>query len=196
MLRNVESERANLYAEKDEQNSTIAQFNKKEKELLATIRDKERAANKLQKEIEKIIAEEINLASKKSGTTKKGSFNLTPEELQLSSDFQSNKGILPWPLERGIISGTFGEHPHPVLKNVMTKNNGVDILTDENSKARAVFSGEVTRVISVPNYNYVIMVRHGEFLSVYSNLSQVYVQKGDKVKTKQELGCVDRKSVV
>jgi septal ring factor EnvC (AmiA/AmiB activator) len=190
LLRNVESERANLYAEKDEQNSTIAQLNKKEKELLATIRDKERAANKLQKEIEKIIAEEINLASKKSGTTKKGSFNLTPEELQLSSDFQSNKGILPWPLERGIISGTFGEHPHPVLKNVMTKNNGVDILTDENSKARAVFSGEVTRVMSVPNYNYVIMVRHGEFLSVYSNLSQVYVQKGDKVKTKQELGCV------
>lgn len=190
LLRSVENEMTHLNSEKDQQNTVIATLNKKEKELMATIKEKEKAAKKLQKEIEKIIAEEIDLASKKSGTTKKGSYDLTPDELILSSDFQSNKGTLPWPLERGIISGTFGEHPHPVLKNVMTKNNGIDILTDENTKVRAVFSGEVTRVISVPNYNYVVMIRHGEFLSVYSNLSEVYVQKGEKVSTKQELGKV------
>ncbi|MCD4682339.1 MAG: hypothetical protein K8R86_03565, partial [Bacteroidales bacterium] len=178
LLSSLEDERDQLAYVKIQQNSTIKNLNEKEKELLATIKDREKSAKKLQKEIEKIIAEEIRLASKKTGTTKTGSFALTPEEVQLSSDFQLNKGGLPWPLERGIISSTFGEHAHPVLKYVKTKNNGIDILTDGDSKARAVFSGEVTRVMSIPNYNYVIMIRHGEFLSVYSNLAEVYVQKG------------------
>ena len=190
LLNSLEDERDQLAYVKIQQNSTISDLNNKEKELLATIKEKEKAAKKLQKEIEKMIAEEIKLASKKTGTTKTGSFALTPDEIQLSSDFQLNKGGLPWPLERGIISSTFGEHAHPVLKNVKTKNNGIDILTDNNSKARAIFSGEVTRVISIPNYNYVIMIRHGEFLSVYSNLAEVYVEKGDKVNTKQEIGMI------
>lgn len=190
LLNSLEDERDQLAYIKIQQNSTIGDLNKKEKELLATIKEKEKAAKKLQREIEKMISEEIKLASKKTGTTKTGSFALTPDEIQLSSDFQLNKGGLPWPLERGIISSTFGEHAHPVLKNVKTKNNGIDILTDNNSKARAIFSGEVTRVISIPNYNYVIMIRHGEFLSVYSNLAEVYVEKGDKVKTKQEIGMI------
>ena len=188
LLMSFESERTKLSKEKELQNKTISQLNQKEKELLATIKEKEKAAKKMQKEIEKIIAEEISAASKKSGTTKSGSFDLTPVEFKLSADFQQNKGVLPWPLERGIISGTFGEHPHPVLKNVITKNNGIDILTDKDAKARTIFSGEVTRVMSIPNYNYVVMVRHGEFLSVYSNLVEVFVQKGDKVNIKQELG--------
>ncbi len=188
LLRSFETERSKLNAEKIQQNNTITDLNKKEKELLATIKEKEKAARKLQKEIEKIIAEEINTASKKTGTTKSGSFDLTPSEVKLSADFQLNKGGLPWPLERGIVSSTFGEHPHPVLKNVITKNNGIDILTDKDAKARAIFDGEVTRVMSIPNYNYVIMIRHGEFLSVYSNLSEVIVQKGDRVTTRQEIG--------
>ncbi len=188
LLRSVETERSKLNSEKIQQNNTITDLNKKEKELLATIKEKEKAAKKLQKEIEKIIAEEINTASKKTGTTKSGSFDLTPIEVKLSADFKQNKGGLPWPLERGIVSGTFGEHPHPVLKNVITKNNGIDIMTDKDAKARAIFDGEVTRVMSIPNYNYVIMIRHGEFLSVYSNLSEVIVQKGDRVTTRQEIG--------
>ncbi len=190
LLRSFESERTKLSVEKQQQDQAIAKLNKKEKELLVTIKEKEKAAKKLQKEIEKIIAEEIASASKKTGTTKSGSYDLTPGEAKLSADFQQNKGILPWPLERGIISGTFGEHPHPVLKNVITKNNGIDILTDKDAKARAIFGGEVTRVMSIPNYNYVVMIRHGEFLSVYSNLIEVYVEKGDKVSIKQELGII------
>jgi len=190
LLKSLEDERNKLNLEKSQQNSVIKNLNKKEKELLVTIKDREKAAKKLQKEIEKIIAEEIRLAAKKSGTTKTGTFALTPEEMQLSENFQSNKGGLPWPLERGVVSSTFGEHAHPVLKNVKTKNNGIDILTDKSSKVRAIFSGEVTRVISIPNYNYVIMIRHGEFLSVYSNLAEVYVQKGDKIEIKQEIGII------
>jgi septal ring factor EnvC (AmiA/AmiB activator) len=190
LLSSLEKERDQLSRSRSQQNNVYQSLTKKEKQLLATIRDREEAAKQLQKEIEKIIAEEIRLASVKSGTTKTASFALTPEELILSENFEANQGGLPWPLERGIISNTFGEHDHPVLKGVKTKNNGIDILTEKNEKVRAVFSGTVTRVMSIPNYNYVIMIRHGEYLSVYSNLDEVYVDKGDQVEIKQEIGKV------
>lgn len=188
LLTSLQDERNKLNDERGQVNSVYSALNKKEKELLTTIREKEKAAKRLQKEIEKIIAEEIKLASEKSGTTSTGTFALTPAEMKLSSDFESNHGGLPWPVEKGIISNSFGEHPHPVLKQVKTKNNGIDILTDENTEARAIFGGEVTRVMSIPNYNYVVMIRHGEYLSVYSNLLEVYVTKGESVKTKQPVG--------
>lgn len=190
LLNELQSEKNLLINSRVQQNQIYQQLNTKEKELAKTIKQKEKDALKLQQEIEKIIAEEIKLASKKSGTTKTGSFALTPAELKLSTSFTENQGGLPWPLEQGTISNTFGEHPHPVLKLVKTKNNGIDILTSEKMKARSIFDGEVTRVMAIPNYHYVIMIRHGEFLSVYSNLEEVYVQKGDQVTTKQEIGRV------
>lgn len=190
LMLSLKEERDRLANARLQSNSAYSSLGRKEKDLANTIKEKEKAATKLQKEIEKIIAEEIRLASEKSGTTKTGTFALTPVEMELSASFEENQGALPWPLDKGIISSTFGEHAHPVLKQVKTKNNGIDILTDENTRARAIFSGEVTRVISIPNYNYVIMIRHGEYLSVYSNLSEVYVQKGQKINTKQELGLI------
>ncbi len=190
LVQSLEDEKNNLNLEKKQQNSTFRKLTSKEKELKAAIRKKEKAARKLEKEIEKIIAEEIRLASKKSGTTETSGFALTPSELKLSKDFASNKGRLPWPVNRGIISSTFGTHAHPVLKNIKTKNNGIDILTDKDEEARAVFGGTVTRVISIPNYYYVVMVRHGEYLSVYSNLMEVNVKKGDVVAAKQKLGVI------
>ena len=196
LVQSLIDEKNNLSREKKQQNTTFRKLTSKEKELKAILRRKEKAARKLEKEIEKIIAEEIKLASKKSGTTETSGFALTPSELKLSNDFASNKGHLPWPVERGIISGTFGTHSHPVLKNVKTKNNGIDILTDTATKARTIFGGEVTRVISIPNYYFVVMVRHGEYLSVYSNLADVFVKKGDMVTAKQEIGVIhtDRKN--
>lgn len=190
LLAELEAERDRLAQNRYQQNTVYRTLNRKEKELARTIKQKEDAAKKLQNEIEKIIAEEIRIASKKTGTTATGSYALTPTELALSSDFQENMGALPWPTEKGVISGTFGEHAHAVLKQVKTKNNGIDIVTDENGKARSIFGGEVTRVMSIPNYNYVVMIRHGEFLSVYSNLAEVSVSKGDKVNIKQEVGVI------
>jgi septal ring factor EnvC (AmiA/AmiB activator) len=184
----LKEERDRLNRSRNQQNTAYRTLSKKEKELVGTIHEKEKAASKLQKEIERIIAEEIRLASEKEGTTSTGTFALTPAELKLSASFEENKGGLPWPLEKGMISATFGEHAHPVLKQVKTKNNGIDLLTDPNTLARAVFNGEVTRVINIPNYNYVVMIRHGEYLSVYSNLAEVFVRKGDQITTKQTIG--------
>ncbi len=108
----------------------------------------------------------------------------------MEKDFVSNKGKLPWPIERGVISETFGVHQHPVLKNVKTKNNGIDIATSKNSEARSVFNGEVVSIASITASNKAVIIKHGEYFTVYSNLDNVYVTKGDKVTTKEFIGKV------
>ncbi len=191
-----ESEKQKLSVEKTEQDKVVKQLSQQERDLLKKLRENEKAARKLQKAIEDLIAEEIRKAkeaAKKAGTKPKpeNAFGLTPAEMKLSTTFAGNKGILPWPTERGVISGTFGEHPHPVLKGIITKNNGVDISTASGSVARAVFDGEVTSTMTLPSYNNVVIIRHGEFLTVYSNLGQLFVKKGDKVTTKQRIGTIE-----
>lgn len=193
LLTGEEQQRQQLTREREEKNKSVQTLSKKEKELQKSLKDKEAAARKLQQAIQDIIAEEIRLANERANkpgtaTEKAGLFSLTPEERILSDNFLNNRGSLPWPLEQGIISSTFGEHPHPVLKNVTTRNNGIDMLTEEGAEARAIFSGVVTRVMNVPNNNNVVIIRHGEFLSVYSNLDQVYVKIGEKVTIKQKIG--------
>jgi septal ring factor EnvC (AmiA/AmiB activator) len=195
LLKEQEIERSQLASERMDKDRTIQSLSEKEKDLRRKIKDQEAAARKLQKAIEDIIAEEIRLAAeraKKEGaeTTPSGMFPLSPAEMALSEDFANNKGKLPWPLAQGIISSRYGEHPHPVLKNVKIMNHGIDIMTEPGSPVRAVFSGTVTRVINVPNNNNVVIIRHGEYLTVYSNLDEVSVRKGDAVSTSQKIGTV------
>jgi septal ring factor EnvC (AmiA/AmiB activator) len=116
--------------------------------------------------------------------------NLNPESQKLSNHFEANKSRLPWPVSQGRITETFGEHEHPVLKGIKIKNNGVDIATQKGAESASVFEGEVTGVVSIPGSGKAVIVRHGEFLTVYSNLSDVSVQKGDKVRTRQSIGRV------
>ncbi len=193
LLAQQQEEQKQLENEQQDVDRTIQDLGRQEKELKASLKEKEKAVARLEKAIEEIIAEEIRLAEERAraeaGTSGAGGgFALTPEEKLLSDNFASNRGKLPWPTERGVVSGTFGEHQHPVLPRVKVKNNGIDILTAEGEYARAVFSGEVTRVISVPNFNNVVIVRHGEYLTVYSNLDEVLVSKGQQVSTKEPVG--------
>lgn len=118
------------------------------------------------------------------------SMSANAEEVALSNSFAGNKGRLPWPVQQGTIVGTFGEHPHQEFKNIKVKNNGIDISVAAGSSARSVFDGVVTSVMSIANLHYVVIVRHGDYLSVYSNLQSVSVKKGDKVKTRQNIGLV------
>lgn len=189
----AEKEKDQLAQELSKQNQSVQSLSQKEKELLATLRKNERALNRLQKAIEDIVAEEIRLAkeaAKKAGVTAPESFALTPEEILISNNFAANQGKLPWPSERGVIAATYGEHPHPVLKGIKTRNNGIDIITHEGAEARAVFEGEVSNVLTIPSLNNVVILKHGEFLTVYSNLDQVYVKRGDKVALRQSLGVI------
>lgn len=186
ILLDKESEQVYLLErEKIQKNNLHASLNGKEKELRKSLRQQEDEARKLDAQIQKIIAEET--APKKSA--KPGTkYELTPAEKKLADSFYSNKGKLPWPTERGLISNTFGVHPHPVLKRVQTKNNGIDIICGAQSEARCVFDGTVVSVLTITTTNMAIIVKHGNYFTVYSNLDEVYVRKGDPLTTKQIIG--------
>ena len=131
-----------------------------------------------------------NTASNPAVNYKTNSMSASAEEVALSNSFSGNRGRLPWPVDRGTIASSFGEHPHPEFKNIKVRNNGIDISVPPGSQARAVFDGVVSSVMSITNLHYVVIIRHGDFLSVYSNLKDVSVKKGDKVRTRQPIGMV------
>ena len=186
----LEEEKASknvLFAEKSLQQNVYQDLKNKEKQLRDEIKKNQREAERLKKAIQKIIEEELR---RQEEAKKKSGFAITPEAKALSQDFQNNKGKLPWPVEKGVITEKYGEHPHPVLREVKVQNNGLNIGTTEGASARAVFSGTVSGIVVIPGAGIAIIVRHGEFLTVYSNLAEVFVKKGDAVEVKQELGKV------
>jgi murein hydrolase activator len=196
LLQSEEQEKGVLAKEKKEQETTLVSLQEKEKELMTALKEKEKEQKQLQLAIQRVIEEEMRKAreeAKKAGkpTPAANTLALTPEAMKLSSTFESNKSRLPWPVSEGLITGKFGEHAHPVLKGITVKNNGVDISTSKGAQVRSIFEGEVTGIATVPGFGKVIIVRHGEYLSVYSNLAEVNVKKGDKVSTKQIIGVVD-----
>lgn len=175
------SEFTQLNQEKEEQSKYYSQLKTKEREL-RTLLDKQRAIEQnLQNEIEKLIAEEAR---------KNKSTPITTEDRALSDNFEKNKGRFPWPTQQGVITDRFGEHAHPVMKNLIIKNNGVDITTNPGEKARSIFNGTVSKVFLVPGSNSAVIIRHGQYISVYANLKEVYVKQGDAVKTKQDIGLI------
>ncbi|MDP4281535.1 MAG: peptidoglycan DD-metalloendopeptidase family protein [Bacteroidota bacterium] len=203
LMQSKESEKVQLTQEKEEKDRNVAELSKKEKDLRASLKEKQKAATQLQIEIQKLIASEVRASAMKTRTSKNetakkvktsSEMMLTPVEMQLSTNFASNKGRLPWPSDRGLITGTFGEHPHPVLKYVKTKNNGIDISTEKGAAVKSVFRGKVSRVMSFPNLNKVVIIRHGEYLTVYSNLDNVKVTDGQEVSTRQVIGTVHTNS--
>lgn len=189
LISNIQDEAQLLSNEKQEQQKVFNALSSKEKELKAEIEKQKREAEKLTKAIQRIIEEEIRKQREARGGGGSG-FMLTPEAKELSDQFASNKGKLPWPLEKGVITEYFGEHWHPILKGIKVNNNGINISTETGARARAVFAGEVTGIVVIPGAGKAVLVRHGEYISVYSNLKDVFVQKGDKVNVKDPIGII------
>lgn len=186
LIQNKHKERQSLESEKSERNTLYQNLRKNEKQLRKNIDRKKREARKLQNAIKKIIEREMKEALKKN--KKNDKYELTPKAQQLSNSFTSNKGKLPWPVDRGTISGKFGNQKHQVFEHLSTINNGVDILTNSGTKARAIFNGKVVAVIVLPGGKNAVLVQHGEYFTMYSNLQVVYVKKGDELTTQQEIG--------
>ncbi len=178
-------EKQKLAAQKREQSRVVQQLRKKERLLRADLRKQKRYAKKLEREIQRIIRLQALKSRKKTGR-----YSLTPAEKKLSQQFGDNKGKLPWPTKTGFISEGFGKHQHPVLKHVNVRNDGIDITTDSNAECRTVFGGVVSHVLPMPGLNNVVLVQHGAYFTVYSNLASVSVKKGDKVVLKQKIGVV------
>ena len=183
LLQLSRNEKNALSVERQEQNSLVEQLRKQENQLKQELATRQKEALALQNAIESLLKDEAEIASP-------GTYELTPADKIISDEFQNNKGGLPWPTNRGVITGFFGEHPHPVLRGIKIQNNGVDITTEENAEVKSVFNGIVRQVLTVPGSNNVVLIRHGNFLTVYANLSHVYVRAGDNVVTGQLIGRV------
>lgn len=209
MLKDEKIQQEALNTEKDDLNKQVANLKKKEGSIQQDIKNKQQQAKNLQKAIDDIIAEEIRKANeeaerkrreeaaknKSQGKTtapapKEKGMALTPAEKTLSNNFVNNKGKLPWPVERGVISSSYGKHTSVVSDKVTVTNNGIDIATTGSAQARAVFDGEVASVTKLTGSNTVVIIRHGEYFTVYSNLENTTVKRGDRVKTKQNIGTV------
>ena len=166
---------------------SLAALSVKEKELKKALEAKKVQRKKIQQEIERIIADELKKATNINATI---DFASTPEAIKLSNSFSTNKGSLPWPVSKGLIISKFGKQKHPVLAGVNVENNGIEIATVSQGVCRSIFNGNVSSILTMPNGTKVVMIRHGEYISVYSNLGDVFVEKGQKVETKENIGIV------
>jgi len=183
LMENKESEQAKLVAQRSREASMVNDLKRRESQLKSEIAEKERIARQVEARIREIIEEEARRSSSNNIYDA-----LTPEQELVGNDFRKNKGRLPWPVEKGIITVGYGNQEVPGLRGSSVKNNGIDITSAPGAEVRAVFDGDVTKVFGILGANYTVLVRHGEYLSVYQNLINVRVKSGDKVLTKQKLG--------
>ncbi len=168
-----------LQDEQTKQQRLIRTLGNKEKQLRKDLEEKKKIEKRIESEIARIVEEEKKRRAKSE---------MTPEQKLIGENFADNKGRLPWPVEKGIITNHFGTHQHPVLKYVTEENYGIEITSSGKTLARSIFKGEVTAISAISGANMTVIIRHGKYLSVYSNLIKVKVKTGDLVNTKQEIG--------
>jgi len=176
-----------LSKEKKQQDDLFDSLLKNQKNYAAQISEKEKQAKLIDNEIEKLIRLAIAESNKNKNST---NFELTPEGRLVSSNFQANRGRLPWPVKEGVIVRRFGTQPHPVVRTTTINSNGISIATSSNSIAYSVFDGEVLSVYGFSGGNPGVLIRHGKYISNYQNLSSIFVKKGDKINANDEIGIV------
>jgi septal ring factor EnvC (AmiA/AmiB activator) len=163
----------------------VSQIKRRERKYLAEIRKKQKLETAINRKIEKLIRDAIAKSNKKGSV-----FKLTPEAKALAAEFVSNRGKLPWPVEKGLIVMRYGKQPHPVVKTATIQSNGIRIATEKGAKARAIFDGKVLAIQLIPGGQKVVLIQHGNYISVYKNLDDVYVEKNQTVTTKQPIGSI------
>lgn len=206
--------KSKLTEERKDQQALVATLKKDESKFTSQIRTKQKEADEIDRQIDALIRAAIEEANRiarakaeaeakanNTSTTpstknvitkpaKTDEFALTAEDKALAASFTNNKGKLPWPVEKGMVVKSFGTHQHPQFPNVTTNSSGVEIATSDNADVRSIFEGQVLSIQIIKGANKVLIIQHGDYLSVYSNLATVTVKKGDKVTTKQKIGTV------
>ena len=174
-----------------EHETLMASIKNNMSKLTARIKQKKQEADRIDKEINRLIKEAIAASNKEAGKkTSTGKFVLTPEAKRLATNFAANQGKLGWPVSRGVIKAKFGKGRSLTDSSVEVNNPGIKIATEDSAEVKAVFNGEISKVVIVKNGNPAIIIRHGNYLTIYTNLSKIYVKSGDKVKTGQAIGQV------
>ncbi|HLP74477.1 MAG TPA: peptidoglycan DD-metalloendopeptidase family protein [Bacteroidales bacterium] len=176
-----EQQKILLQTEQQRSQKMVKSLNTKEKQLRKQLEEKKKTAKRIEAEIAKLIAEERKKAESKAET---------PEQKLIGDNFAENKGRLPWPVEKGLITSHFGVQKNAVLKYVQEENIGIEITSSGRMAARSIFKGEVTRVFPIQGSNMTVIIKHGKYFTVYNNVVNVKVKPGDKVDTKQYIGDV------
>ena len=185
LLNQNQIEKKKLIDEKSKQSNLINGLKRKEKAYRNQIDKKQKLSKQLDVEIDRLIKEAIKESNKNK---EEDVFRLTPEAKALAKNFLSNKGNLPWPVERGVIIQKFGLQPHPVVRTTKIQSNGIVIATTKNASVRTVFNGTVLSVLKFKSSNLTVLIRHGDYITAYKNLSKVYVEKGQNVNALQIIG--------
>ncbi len=188
LLNEQQTSKKTLGQEKAEKDRLVKELKKKEKDIKRQITKKSNTLNELDQQIQAIIAKATRKKQEEAKKANKSTIPKSQANIKLSNSFAKNKGKLPWPVEKGVITGRFGKNKHPVLKNITTTNNGIDIRAAKGTQVRAVFEGQVTTTLFNPSFQNAIIVKHGDYFSVYSNLKKVNVSIGDKITTQQAIG--------
>jgi septal ring factor EnvC (AmiA/AmiB activator) len=201
-----EKEKQELEKEKREQEKIAKLLQKDKGKITAEIKKKQKESKAIDRQIDKLIREAIAAANRKTAaanakanpktvtaaatkaTVSATKIVLTPEGQLIANNFKANKGKLPWPVEKGVLSLGYGDQQHPIYKTLVVHNSGVEITTEKGSDARSVFGGEVTKIIRLSPLNNAVFIQHGDFFTIYQNLTTVKVNVGDKVSTKQSIG--------
>lgn len=183
LLTEEEKENESLDNLRKKQNSIVRALEKEEKKLKKDLAATKKAVAELDKLIEDIIREEAERAARSSKKT-------TEAVVALSSSFEQNKNKFPWPVSSGFVSQKFGRQNHPVLRGIIINNNGVNIQTKEDEKVKCIFEGEVSRIAFIQTMGNTVIIKHGDYLTVYAGLKEVFVRSGQKVNTNQEIGKV------
>ena len=183
LINENENIKRELSIQYDDLNKLIAEVNKDQKKYKNEIKQKQKLSKDIDKKIEKLIREALANSKRNDG-----GFKLSEEAQLISKNFNSNKGRLPSPVIRGNVVLGFGKQPHPIVKTATIQSNGVRIRTSSDVEARTIFNGEVYSIIISKNNSRTVLIQHGNFFTVYKNLSQIYVSKGDKLKTKEVIG--------
>ena len=184
LLKTEEGHKIKLEKEMSQKNKTLKEITGKEAELRKELNKKKAEREKLNASIESIILAELKRVKVKE--VESPALNTASDKL--TTEFSTNKGRLPWPMASGFVSAKFGTIPHPTIKNINIENNGIDITTKGNQTVKSVFGGEVVGITKVPGSKHMIIIRHGNFYSVYSNVENVSVRKGEKISVQQAIG--------
>lgn len=190
LVANNQTAQAALEEERGEQKQLVQSLKQQERTLAKQIREKQQQVAAFDKEIQRLIRDAIAASNKAAGKRASKEFALTPEAKLIGKNFVANKGKLPWPVQQGVVTLGFGTQTHPVVKTTKIQSTGVTIATPQHADVRAVFQGKVIQVFRFKGSNPAVLIQHGNYITSYSNLEAVYVQKGQTVKAKQTIGKV------
>lgn len=188
LLSNEEDQKLKIETDKKAQEKLVSQIKRRERKYKKELKQKQDEEKDIADRIDKLIREAIAKANAENGVKETESFALTPEAKALANRFEQNKGRLPWPVDNGIVTRKYGKQRHPVYRTTYINSTGIHINTKKGTNAESIFNGEVLAIQVQSEGKKSVLVRHGNYISVYNNLETVYVKDGEKVKTGQALG--------